>query len=364
MYDGLYRLIDDDVRRGAVEVVVHADHLKLNDAVAELLGAGARLDLISTHGKYAPSQAPWLRPLDDLVPAAHVDAQAPGAVALCRGLQGELLCVPRNVDVRVLWRRVDLVPESPDTWDDVVALVGKGQRFGMPGRGSGLVGTFYELVLGRDARLLDGGGGLVLTESDAAGALEVLRSLVGGGGGGGGRAVEHWHYDEVDAALAGGGVAMAASWPGATAALRSGTMGAQLRPGPYPAGPTRRVTYSGCHGWAIPRTCADVDAAVDLLVRLSGEEAGRIEASSGAVTAHRAAAESVVPVDEVDAERLRLVAEAIAGQMATYPPLPWFEGFEAAAADAIADAVFRSVSASELVDRLRRAVPSTGGRPA
>src|SRR5690242_16279308 len=49
MYDHLYaRLRDQDV-----EVVVHEDHPTLNRRVAELLGAGERIDVIATHSKYA-----------------------------------------------------------------------------------------------------------------------------------------------------------------------------------------------------------------------------------------------------------------------------------------------------------------------
>ena len=62
MYDGLYDLIADDV-----EVVVHADHPTLNREVAARLAVGERLDVISTHGKYAPSQSEWLLPHHDLV---------------------------------------------------------------------------------------------------------------------------------------------------------------------------------------------------------------------------------------------------------------------------------------------------------
>ena len=65
MYDGLYGFLPDDV-----EVVVHADHPTLNRAVAAMLAAGERIDLLATHSKYAPSQAAWLRPLDDVVPPA------------------------------------------------------------------------------------------------------------------------------------------------------------------------------------------------------------------------------------------------------------------------------------------------------
>ena len=80
MYDHLYSLFD----AGEVEMIVHADHPTLNREVAARLAAGERIDLVSTHSKYAPSQAEWLRPLDELVDPAAVDALAPRAVELCR----------------------------------------------------------------------------------------------------------------------------------------------------------------------------------------------------------------------------------------------------------------------------------------
>jgi hypothetical protein len=62
MYDRLYELLPADV-----EIVVHADHPTLNREVAARLARGERIDVLSTHGKYAPSQSDWLLPLDDLV---------------------------------------------------------------------------------------------------------------------------------------------------------------------------------------------------------------------------------------------------------------------------------------------------------
>ena len=71
MYDGLYSLLPTDA-----DVVVHADHPTLNRAVAELLAAGERIDVVSTHSKYAPSQAQWLTPLDPV--ARRVATSLPG----------------------------------------------------------------------------------------------------------------------------------------------------------------------------------------------------------------------------------------------------------------------------------------------
>src|SRR4051812_41439861 len=129
MYDHLIPALGD------VELVVHADHPTLNREVAAMLARGERVDVLSTHAKYAPSQREWLTPLDGIVDTA---ALAPDAVRMCT-FAGALLSVPRCIDVRVLWATTD---DAPATWDDLVErddLV-----FGFPGRESGLFGTFFE----------------------------------------------------------------------------------------------------------------------------------------------------------------------------------------------------------------------------
>jgi multiple sugar transport system substrate-binding protein len=240
----------------------------------------------------------------------------------------------------VLWRRIDLVPAAPDTWADIEA---GGLPFGFPQRDSGLFGTFYELILGL-------GGDLFALEPDvAAAAAETLRSL-------GARLPRgDWHYDDVDRALGSGAVAMAAAWPGGTGALRAMPMGERLAPSPYPAGPHGRITYAGCHGWAIPNTAGDVAGAVALIERLAGLEGSTLEAASGAIPAHRSAAAAILPVDEVDALRLDLTRQAIATQMATYPPHPNFAAFEDAGWRLVADCLARRIDSSDLAARLAAA---------
>ncbi len=350
MYDGLYaglEALGASVGIDDIEIVVHADHPTLNTEVARRLGAGERIDVISTHGKYAPSQAAWLRPLDDVIDPAVVDAQSEGAVALCRGMAGELLCVPRNVDVRVMWRRVDLVPEAPDTWDDVLAMGRAGRRMAVPGRESGLFGTFFELVVGTGARLLDDAGRLVIDAGAATTALHTLSALTAGMDG-----IEGWHYDDVDAALGDGRAALGAAWPGATAGLRASVHGDVLRPSAYPAGPTRRVTYAGCHAWAIPRAAAEPAAAAALIGALCGAASARREAASGAVTAHEAVAAEAKGTDAIDQARIDLVRAAIAEQMITYPPHPRFAGFEDGGWRLVASTIFEHAPLEGFVERL------------
>jgi multiple sugar transport system substrate-binding protein len=242
MYDHLY----DALTPGDIEIVVHADHPTLNREVARLLTAGERIDVCATHSKYAPSQEQWLRPLDDLVPASVVEPLAPRAVDLCR-FEGTQLCLPRLVDVRVLWARTDRVASVPDTWDE---LVDSNVVFGFPGRESGLFGCFFELVVGAGADLFDAELRPTMATPEAVQAIETLCRLAR-------RAPEglvDWHYDQVDAALLDGRLDAAAAWPGAWGPIRESPLADRLAPHLYPAGPARRVSYAGCHGWGIPHT--------------------------------------------------------------------------------------------------------------
>jgi len=344
MYDHLYSFFDE---LGVdVEVVVHADHPTLNREVATRLAAGERLDLVSTHGKYAPAQARWLLPLDDLVDPARLAELAPRAVELCR-VRERLLCVPRLIDVRVLWTRTDRVADVPDTWAELLA----GETvFGFPGRESGLFGTFFELVVGAGGRLFDEAGRACIDSPEAVDAVEVLRRLAQRAG----PELPTWHYDDVDAALLDGRVDAAAAWPGAWGAIRRSAVADRLAPHPYLAGAARRVSYSGCHAWAIPATTADRDGAVDLLHALVGREAQALDAAGGNVCAHLDAFAGVRPVDDVDRRRLEITRRTIEESMITYPSAERFPEIEDAGWSSLREALQGELPAHEAVARVQR----------
>lgn len=342
MYDPLYRLFEAE----DVEIVIHADHPTLNRRVAECLGAGERLDLISTHAKYAPSQARWLTPIDDDVDPALLRDLAPRAVELCR-VDGRLLSVPRNIDVRVLWVHRDRVADVPDTWAELAA----GEAtFGFPGRESGLFGTFFELVVAYGGRLFDEGGEPTIDSEVAVEAVRTLCRL----GAKVGPSLTDWHYDQVDDALLHGHVDMAAMWPGGFGALRASPRYAHLEPHPYPAGPAGRFTYSGCHSWAIPTTCADRPGALALLHRLAGPEGARLEAETGGATAHVPTFAQAEPLDDTDRRRLELTRAAIEDQMILYPPLARFPEIEDAGWSALRDALRNTLSPESAVKEVHR----------
>ena len=326
MYDRLYDALGD------VEIVVHADHPTLNHEVARRLEAGERIDVLSTHSKYAPSQRQWLTPLD-----VDTSALAPAAVELCR-YEGDLLSVPRCIDVRVLWSRMP----APASWDQ---LVESDVVFGFPGRESGLFGTFFELVTSLGGRLFDEDTRPTIDTPEARWAVETLCALAA-------RApadLPDWHYDELDAALLTGRIDAAGAWPGGYGPIRDADVG--LQPYRYPGG----VSYAGCHSWAMPRTCGDIDGAQALIERLAGLELAALDATGGTVPAHVAAFAAVEPHDDVDARRLAITRDTIATGMITYPPLERFPAVEDAGWQAINDALRGELPASDVPARIQLA---------
>jgi multiple sugar transport system substrate-binding protein len=330
MYDRLYDSLGD------VEVVVHADHPTLNREVARLLDAGERIDVLSTHSKYAPSQRQWLTPLD-----LDTSGLAPAAVRLCT-FDGDLLSVPRNIDVRVMWSRR---AEMPTSWE---GLTDSDVVFGFPGRESGLFGTFFELVVARGGRLFDDHNRPTIDTPEARMAVGTLVKLAR-------RTpadLPDWHYDDVDAALLDGRVDAAGAWPGGYGPIRDADVG--LQPHPYPGG----ISYAGCHSWAIPRTCGDVVGARALIQRLVDAELQGVDAAGGTVPANVEAFAAVEPADEIDARRLAITRDTIATGMITYPPLERFPAVEDAGWQAINAALRGELTAFETPSRIQAAAES------
>jgi multiple sugar transport system substrate-binding protein len=345
MYDSLYEPFIDDV-----EVVVHADHPTLNRRAAELLTAGERIDVLSTHGKYAPSQASWLRPLDALLGADVIAPLAPRAVELCR-YRGALLCAPRNIDVRTLWWRTDRMDAAPRSWAELAA---GNAVFGFTGRESGLFGLFFELVVSHGAALFDRDGRTAMVSAAAEHAVDLLCGLAG-------RApstLPDWHYDDVDAALLRGDVDCAAAWPGGFGPIRASTSYEVLAPAPYPRGPATWASYSGCHGWAIPTTCGDVGGAVELVTQLCSAATHEHEAAAGGIPARTDVLAGTQPVDDTDAARLAITRDTIEHAMITYPPLVRFPEVEDAGWGAINAALRGELDAAAAVAQIQQAAES------
>jgi multiple sugar transport system substrate-binding protein len=298
MYDSLYDRIPAFERTTGlrVEVVDRLPHPELNARVRTVLEAGdADFDVISTHTKYAPSQAAWLSALDADI-GAEIDDFLPQPRELAR-IDGALLQIPRNLDVRLLYYRRDLVGANgsrvpvPQTWDALIdaatALTRPGlYGFLFPGRDSGLFGTFYELLVSAGGRLFD--ADLRPAFDDAAGIwaadrlaeLHHRRGLTP-------RELPTWHYDEISASFRRGEAAMVCDWPGSHhmyTARETCSVADRVAVALLPTGPAGiRAAYAGCHSFAIPRTARNRAGAVRLLRDLTSTEAQLSEARRGAI---------------------------------------------------------------------------------
>jgi len=337
MYDPLYARIPAFERETgfSVDVVAKLPHPELNAFVKSTFAAGeADIDLLSTHTKYAPSQAQWLTPLTTEAPQELVADLLPRAAELAR-IGGELLQVPRNLDVRLLHYRRDVVARAPDSWSELVetatALTRPGfYGFLFPGRDSGLFGTFYELLVSAGGDLFDGALRPAFETEAGEWAVGVIADLhhtrrVTP------RELASWHYDEISASFRAGRAAMMSDWPGSYHLYTSPATcrhAADVNLALLPRGPAGvRAAYAGCHSFALPRGSRNRAGGAALLRFLTSFESQLGEARSGAIPCRASALRRIreeAAADRHEARRWELLAQTeefmiIPPRFASYP---------------------------------------------
>ncbi|MCA1717386.1 MAG: extracellular solute-binding protein [Actinobacteria bacterium] len=321
MYDPLYsRLSDFEEQEGiTVEVAASLPHPELNDRVEEEFSSEeASYDLISTHVKYAPSQAQWLSPLDEDLDEGDLQHFSPLTLELAR-IDDSLYGVPRMLDVKLLLYRTDLLSSPPASWEELLEEAARlrfGETYGFvfPGKESGLFGHFFELHAMAGGQMFEGEGPPVPRLNDEAGrwALGLLKELYE-------RAAPEetpeWHYDEVAACFREGRAAISTDWPGGfyTYEDEGSAVAGRFDLALYPEGRAGRFIYAGCHTFAIPNTVRDRPAALALLRFLTSRESQAREARLGTLPAREDSVEdarSADPEGSQAARRWSLLDEA------------------------------------------------------
>jgi multiple sugar transport system substrate-binding protein len=396
MYDGLYDLLPAFERETGlqVDVVDRLPHPALNARVKQAFEAGgADIDLLSTHTKYAPSQAQWLTPVDDVLGAEDVADLLPRPAELAR-IGGRLMQYPRNLDMRLLYYRRDLFEDReaqavfekthrrplgpPETWDDLVEVaifLSRPGLFGFlfPGRESGLFGTFYELLVSAGGDLFGPGLEPVLDAppgvwaADRLAELHRRRRITP-------RELPEWHYDEISASFRAGDAAMVCDWPGsdylyhdpATSRV-AGRVGLALLPAGFTG---RRAAYAGVHSFAIPRTARNREGAGRLLRYLTSTEAQLLEARRGALPVRASAFARIreeAAGDERQAHRLGLLARTAEEALIVPPKFAAYPECEDAIWRALQRAMTGFVSPAAAVGEaaaaIRAVVSAAGASP-
>jgi multiple sugar transport system substrate-binding protein len=294
MYDPLYERLGEFEKREriSVEVTVAPTHPDLNERIEEEFSSGrVHYDLISTHTKYAPSQRQWLTPLDHDLDESELETFTPRTLELAR-IDGLLYGVPRNLDVKLLYYRTDLLEGPPSSWEELRDQAARLKSDGLygfvfPGKESGLFGHFFELHAMAGGRMFEDEGPPAPHLNDEAGrwALALLKDLYE-------RAAPEetpdWHYDEVAACFREGKAAMSTDWPGGFYTYEDPEVSAVVGSydvALYPEGPAGRFVYSSSHTFAIPVTVRDRSAAVELLRFLTSRESQAFEARLGTLPA-------------------------------------------------------------------------------
>ncbi|MGA8599533.1 MAG: extracellular solute-binding protein [Bryobacteraceae bacterium] len=337
MYDSVYeRLPDFEHAAGVrVEVAFHGSHPELNAHLASLL-SDVPYDLVSTHTKYAPSQSSFLAPLDLFAGELQTHDFYEPLIDLAR-VNGRLLGIPRNIDVKLLHYRTDLVEAAPETWNELVETAchlasGTGSYgFVFPGMESGLFGMFYELAEMGGASLFPPSNLPRLNNEGGQWALELINQMYGS------RAVPpeiiNWQYDEVHCCFRDGHAAMICDWPGYYSAYCDGTtstVSGKFGLARMPAGPSGvRKVYSGCHTFALTHRGSKRTAALELLRFLNAPDQQLVAARHGSVPTRPAVlAQILSEAEPFEAERWKLLDLVIATDMLIPPGLSYYPEIE------------------------------------
>lgn len=370
MYEPLYARLEEFKQREGVKVeaVVAPTHPDLNDRIEDEFGSGtAEYDLISTHTKYAPSQRRWLAPLDRDLDAGELEPFSRRTLELAR-IEGELYGVPRNLDVKLLLWRTDLMDAPPASWEELLETAARLcsddlYGFVFPGKESGLFGHFFELHAMFGGKMFEDDELPTPRLNDDAGhrALTLLKELHG-------RAAPEetpdWHYDEVAACFREGRAAMSTDWPGGfhiyeeEGSAAAGRYEVAL----YPEGNAGRFIYSSSHTFAIPRTARDRAAAIELLRFLTSRGSQAYEARLGTLPARSDALEDAraeAKPGSLAERRWRLLEEA---QRAALIP-PKHENYPAVE-DAIWEGIREALLGNKSVDQALHDTEETARRAA
>lgn len=325
MYDALYARLPEFTRLTGigVELAFQGDHPALNEFLAT--EAAAACDLVSTHTKYAPAQQALLAPLDDLLTPADLADFTPALLKLA-SIGERLYSLPRNVDVRLLHYRTDLVTHIPATWDELLDLMRRINRppacyaFVFPGMESGLFGTFYELVEMAGAELFPPDLTPQIENAGGRWALQFLRTCYAEGLVS--PEIVGWHYDKVHDAFRAGRAALVGDWPGyyADYCAADSPVRDRFALARYPVGPSgKSLVYGGSHTFALTQRGAESADALALLRFLTASEQQLVEARQGAVPV-RASVMQIVQQEAAPTEQQRWQTLADAITSVVIPP--------------------------------------------
>jgi multiple sugar transport system substrate-binding protein len=363
-YDPLYSSLPEFAESTGIKINVAftGDHPAINRHLASL--AEVPYDLVSTHTKYAPSQLSFLAPLDGLIDPATLEDFVPMLLEMA-SVSGALYGLPRNIDVRLLHYRTDLISSPPATWDELLETAREHNSpprhygFLFPGRESGLFGTFFELAEMAGARLFPDSLVPEIENEGGRWALNLLRTFYAEGLVP--AELPEWHYDKIHECFRAGRAAMVGDWPGYYGLYcdeRVSRVHDRLGLIPYPVGPAQKsLAYGGGHTFALTRQGANKPDALKLLLHLTAYEQQLIEARNGCVPVRRSVMRQVQSdAGEANQSRLEMLEKVIANHILVPPKFARYPEVEGVLWRTVQRAVVGQTTVDEALGNMREQI--------
>jgi multiple sugar transport system substrate-binding protein len=131
------------------------------------------------------ARAGWIAELSGAFPPAALRRDFLDGAAEAAILEGKTWAIPWYVDAGILYRRTDLVPDAPATYEELDRAALEAVRGGRVQHGfvwqgrqyEGLVCNVYEAIWGHGGETMDGGR-VLLSTPEARSALEHMRGLL------------------------------------------------------------------------------------------------------------------------------------------------------------------------------------------
>lgn len=262
-----------------------------HNAFATALSAGDdsvdvyRLDIIW------PSEfasAGWILPLDDYFSEEEREKFLQGPIQGCT-YNGSIYAVPLYTDAGVLYYRKDLIPNPPETWDELYSIGKKLMDEGKVEYGfvfqanqyEGLVCNVLEYIHSNGGKVIDGSN-VVLNSENAIEALNIFKKMLDIAPEG----VTTYIENDGGVMFQEGKVAFMRNWPTWWSNLNSDESAVKGKVGvaPIPKGPNGDATGKATlGGWnlAINKNSKNKDAAWTFIEFMTGEEAQKIQAIEG-----------------------------------------------------------------------------------
>jgi multiple sugar transport system substrate-binding protein len=154
--------------------------------VRRLAAGDQNMDIINMDTIYTPefAEAGWMMEMTGANKEDALDDVLEGPAASVTW-EGKVYGIPTNTNVQLLWYRKDLVPNPPETWDEMIQMAkalpaGKGNILEQGQKYEGYVVWFNNLVASAGGEIVNAEGEPVLDDA-AVKAAQIIKDVATGG---------------------------------------------------------------------------------------------------------------------------------------------------------------------------------------